>query len=157
MKVPTIMIANGTGVAPFLGFLEHRRLLRVAQPTTELGRCWLFYGHRYRSAMQPHLSKCLDAAKEDRVLDELKLAFSRDDVQANDGLEGNADAKYVQDAVFNCRIEFGDILVQPNCKVFVCGGRNMARDVEAMISKCGMEAVLNEKKGSGMYVVDVWT
>lgn len=156
VKAPTIMIANGTGVAPFLGFLEHRRRLRRTQTTTELGQCWLFYGHRYQTAMQPYLGKYFDAAKGDGILDELSLACSRDE-QGN-GVEHNVLGKYVQDAVYKCCKKFAAFFAKPNCKVFVCGGRNMAGDVESMIS--GMEdakAVLNEKKDSGLYVVDVWT
>ena len=44
--LPVIMIGPGTGVAPFLGFLEHRRNQRQ-NGTAVPGKAWLFFGCRH--------------------------------------------------------------------------------------------------------------
>ena len=44
--VPMIMIGPGTGVAPFLGFLQHRHAQRAASPDASYGASWMFFGNR---------------------------------------------------------------------------------------------------------------
>lgn len=44
--LPIIMIGPGTGVAPFIGFLEHRRS-QHRNGTALPGKAWLFFGCRH--------------------------------------------------------------------------------------------------------------
>lgn len=48
VTVPVILIGPGTGVAPFIGFLDHRAAQRETQPDDQFGEVWLFYGCRHK-------------------------------------------------------------------------------------------------------------
>ncbi|MFD5122619.1 molybdopterin-dependent oxidoreductase [Streptomyces sp. NPDC058385] len=110
---PMIMVGPGTGVAPFVGFLEDRRVRGHTGPN------WLFFGEQrqatdfyYREELESHLAS--------GHLDRLDLAFSRD--QRN--------KVYVQDRMR----EHGPRLfqwLQDGAHFYVCGdaGR-MAKDVD---------------------------
>ncbi|MCK1795181.1 bifunctional nitrate reductase/sulfite reductase flavoprotein subunit alpha [Streptomyces sp. XM4193] len=70
-QTPMIMVGPGTGVAPFLGFLQERQALGHSAPN------WLFFGEQHEATDFYHrdrLVKLLD----DRVLTRLDTAFSRD-------------------------------------------------------------------------------
>ncbi|XP_019718727.1 methionine synthase reductase isoform X2 [Hippocampus comes] len=47
-SVPLIMVGPGTGVAPFIGFLQQREKERQRNPDALFGETWLFFGCRYR-------------------------------------------------------------------------------------------------------------
>lgn len=66
-----IMVGPGTGVAPFLGFLDERRA-RGHQ-----GRNWLFFGEQRRET-DFYYREELDALQRDGTLGRLDVAFSRD-------------------------------------------------------------------------------
>ncbi|MER5812366.1 bifunctional nitrate reductase/sulfite reductase flavoprotein subunit alpha [Streptomyces sp. NPDC002033] len=110
---PAIMIGPGTGVAPFIGFLEDRR----ARGHT--GANWLFFGEQ-RAATDFYYREDLEAFLASGHLDRLDVAFSRD--QRN--------KVYVQDRMR----EHGPRLwrwLQDGAHLYVCGdaGR-MAKDVD---------------------------
>ena len=79
-SAPAVMIGPGTGVAPFLGFLDERRA------RGHDGRNWLFFGEQ-RRATDHYYERELAAFRADGALDHLDLAFSRD----------QRDKVYVQD------------------------------------------------------------
>ncbi|MFF8806341.1 molybdopterin-dependent oxidoreductase [Streptomyces omiyaensis] len=68
---PLIMVGPGTGVAPFVGFLEDR----LARGHT--GRNWLFFGEQ-REATDFYYREELEAHRAAGHLDRLDTAFSRD-------------------------------------------------------------------------------
>ncbi|QTD96565.1 bifunctional nitrate reductase/sulfite reductase flavoprotein subunit alpha [Streptomyces cyanogenus] len=110
---PMIMVGPGTGVAPFIGFLEDR----LARGHT--GANWLFFGEQ-RQATDFYHREELEAYRASGHLDRLDLAFSRD--QRN--------KIYVQDRMR----EHGPRLWQwlrDGAHFYVCGdaGR-MAKDVD---------------------------
>ncbi|MEU1010348.1 bifunctional nitrate reductase/sulfite reductase flavoprotein subunit alpha [Streptomyces sp. NPDC005890] len=110
---PMIMVGPGTGVAPFIGFLEDR----LARGHT--GPNWLFFGEQ-RQATDFYYREELEAYRASGHLDRLDLAFSRD--QRN--------KVYVQDRMR----EHGPRLWQwlrDGAHFYVCGdaGR-MAKDVD---------------------------
>ncbi|MGW5636720.1 molybdopterin-dependent oxidoreductase [Streptomyces sp. NPDC003832] len=110
---PMIMVGPGTGVAPFVGFLEDR----LARGHT--GPNWLFFGEQ-RQATDFYYREDLRAHLASGHLDRLDLAFSRD--QRN--------KVYVQDRMR----EHGPRLwqwLQDGAHFYVCGdaGR-MAKDVD---------------------------
>lgn len=110
---PMIMVGPGTGVAPFIGFLEDR------QARGHTGPNWLFFGEQ-REATDFYYREELEAHLASGHLDRLDVAFSRD--QRN--------KTYVQDRMR----EHGPRLwrwLQDGAHFYVCGdaGR-MAKDVD---------------------------
>ncbi|MFI5707631.1 molybdopterin-dependent oxidoreductase [Kribbella sp. NPDC051620] len=111
--VPMVMIGPGTGVAPFLGFLDERRARGDRAPN------WLFFGEQHE-ATDFYYQEELTALQRDGVLTSIDLAFSRD--QRN--------KIYVQDRMR----EHGAKLwawLEDGAHVYVCGdATRMAKDVD---------------------------
>lgn len=110
---PMIMIGPGTGVAPFIGFLEQRRALGHRGPN------WLFFGEQHR-ATDFYYEDELTGFVADGTLDRLDTAFSRD----------QRAKVYVQDRMR----EHGPLLwswLQDGAHFYVCGDASrMAKDVD---------------------------
>ncbi|MFD5198766.1 molybdopterin-dependent oxidoreductase [Streptomyces sp. NPDC058375] len=110
---PTIMVGPGTGVAPFLGFLEERRALGHS------GANWLFFGEQHH-ATDFYYRDELDALSRSGTLTRLDTAFSRD----------QRAKVYVQDRMR----EHGAQLwswIRDGAHLYVCGDASrMAKDVD---------------------------
>ncbi|MEU1279781.1 bifunctional nitrate reductase/sulfite reductase flavoprotein subunit alpha [Streptomyces sp. NPDC005805] len=110
---PLVMVGPGTGVAPFIGFLEDR----LARGHT--GRNWLFFGEQ-REATDFYYREELGAHLASGHLDRLDTAFSRD----------QRAKVYVQDRMR----EHGAALwswLRDGAHVAVCGdAARMAKDVD---------------------------
>ncbi|XP_023401139.1 methionine synthase reductase isoform X1 [Loxodonta africana] len=161
--VPVIMVGPGTGVAPFIGFLQHREKLQEQHPDRIFGAMWLFFGCRHKDRdylFRDELRRFLKHG----VLTHLKVSFSRD---APVG-EETAPAKYVQDNLRLHAKQVARILLQENGSIYVCGdAKNMAKDVndtlvEIISKEAGVEkleamktlAALKEEK---RYLQDIWS
>ncbi|MFF2701520.1 molybdopterin-dependent oxidoreductase [Streptomyces cyaneofuscatus] len=125
---PMVMVGPGTGVAPFVGFLEERRARGHTGPN------WLFFGEQ-RRATDFYYREELAAYRASGHLDRLDLAFSRD--QRN--------KVYVQDRMR----EHGPRLwqwLQDGAHFYVCGDASrMAKDVDQalkdiVVTHGGMDA-----------------
>ncbi|PWK31244.1 molybdopterin-dependent oxidoreductase iron-sulfur protein [Actinoplanes xinjiangensis] len=112
-NTPMIMVGPGTGIAPFLGFLQER------QVTGAPGGNWLFFGEQ-RSTTDFYYAEELEALRADGILSRLDVAFSRD----------QRSKIYVQDRMR----EKGAMLwawLQAGAHFYVCGDASrMARDVD---------------------------
>ncbi|MER8187157.1 molybdopterin-dependent oxidoreductase [Kitasatospora sp. NPDC094015] len=110
---PMIMVGPGTGIAPFIGFLEER------QARGHTGPNWLFFGEQ-RAATDFYYREELTAFRASGHLDRLDLAFSRD----------QRSKVYVQDRMREHGARLWDRL-RDGAHFYVCGdaGR-MARDVD---------------------------
>jgi methionine synthase reductase len=155
-----IMIGPGTGVAPFLGFLQFRQqfLKETGAASQETGEAWLFTGCRYEkknNLFDKQIRTYLDSG----VLNTHSAAFSRDP---------GSQFKYVQDAIVGHKEKFIKLLVSEQTKLYVCGeGKHMLPGIEATIIKC-LESVNNHSsdeaatamvvamKKEGRYIEDVW-
>ena len=114
--VPMIMVGPGTGVAPFRGFLQERRALGHS------GRNWLFFGERY-SATDFYYRDELNGLRDDGLLTELTLAFSRD----------QRHKLYVQDRLREQAARVWSWL-DDGAHFYVCGdATRMAKDVDAAL------------------------
>ncbi|MEU6114146.1 bifunctional nitrate reductase/sulfite reductase flavoprotein subunit alpha [Streptomyces sp. NPDC047117] len=110
---PAVMVGPGTGIAPFIGFLEERRARGHRAPN------WLFFGEQHR-ATDFYYEQELSAFLAEGTLTRLDTAFSRDER-----------AKvYVQDRMR----EDGPLLWSWLCDgahFYVCGDASrMAKDVD---------------------------
>jgi len=112
-SVPVIMIGPGTGIAPFLGFLQQR------QAAGATGRNWLFFGHQRRDTDFFYEDEFV-ALKTKNVLTRLSLAWSRD----------GEEKFYVQDRMRQVGRDLWAWLAD-GAQIYVCGdAKRMARDVE---------------------------
>ncbi|MGJ5799883.1 molybdopterin-dependent oxidoreductase [Streptomyces europaeiscabiei] len=110
---PMIMVGPGTGVAPFVGFLQERRALGHRAPN------WLFFGEQHR-ATDFYYQEELTALQESGVLSRLDTAFSRD----------QRAKVYVQDRMREHGPELWHWL-QDGARFYVCGDASrMAKDVD---------------------------
>ncbi len=113
----TIMIAAGTGVAPYRAFLQHR------SARADSGSNWLFSGNRHFHRDFLYQREWL-ALREQRVLHSVSPAFSRD--STNRG--------YVQDRLLESSCRVYDWL-EEGAHMYICGGAAMASGVEAALHK----------------------
>jgi sulfite reductase (NADPH) flavoprotein alpha-component len=123
---PMVMIGPGTGVAPFRAFLQER------QARGARGRNWLFFGDQRRDYDFLYGEE-LNRFRGDGLLNELDLAFSRDQPQR----------VYVQQRM---RERARDLWgwIEDGAHIFVCGAVAMARDVDAAIA-----AIIARQGGMG--------
>jgi sulfite reductase (NADPH) flavoprotein alpha-component len=147
-EAPLIMIGPGTGIAPYLGFMQER----IASGAT--GPHWLFFGERTRTGEYYYREYWEELVHQNRL--KLDIAFSRD----------QKEKVYVQHRMLEngaelyCWIEKGAYL-------YVCGdAKRMAKDVEEALltifqSHGTMErekalAFLSALRKEGRYLRDVY-
>ncbi|KAJ7362924.1 cytochrome P450 [Mycena albidolilacea] len=76
-QIPVIMVAAGTGISPFLGFLEHRRTQGIkVQENVGQAPFRLFYGTSYHD--MPHLRRLIQTYVEDETV-LVEAAYSEED------------------------------------------------------------------------------
>ncbi|NWS73247.1 MTRR reductase, partial [Crotophaga sulcirostris] len=160
-SVPIIMVGPGTGISPFIGFLQHRQKLREEHTDWEFGETWVFFGCRHQD--RDYLFKQLRSFLENGTLTHLKVCFSRDSSTAE-----VAPPKYVQDVIRLYAKDVARILLKERGYFYVCGDKKgMADGVsDAVVDILSMEmevdrleamkilATLREAK---RYLQDVWS
>ncbi|KAK5265710.1 hypothetical protein LTR99_008848 [Exophiala xenobiotica] len=119
-STPLILIAAGTGIAPFRAFLQERA--RLASLNKPVGRMVLFFGCRHpeKDLLYKEELQQLQAALADKL--DIVYAFSRV------GGEG-AKKKYVQDRVDERRDSLVGFLLEEDAALYICGSAVMAREV----------------------------
>ena len=110
-----IMVGPGTGIAPFVAFLQER----VAKEAK--GANWLFFGERNRSQDFFYEDFLQDLVSKDLLL--LDLAFSRDQEHKI----------YVQDRMYERAADLWQWL-ESGAHLYVCGdAKHMAKDVDSTL------------------------
>jgi len=122
---PVMMIAAGSGIAPFPGFIAERKASGRAGPA------WLLFGNRHREGDFLWRAR-FEAALADGALSRLDTAFSRD----------GAGRPHVQDRLAAAGEAVLSWMLDKQAIIYVCGGRAMARGVEEALA-----GVLVEKGG----------
>ncbi|MEM1386675.1 MAG: flavodoxin domain-containing protein [Pseudomonadota bacterium] len=146
---PMIMVGPGTGIAPFIAFLQER------QETGAIGDAWLFFGDRQRACDHVYEAE-LQAFQEAGVLTRLDLAFSRDQ-----------DEKiYVQDRM-RAASKHVFAALEAGAYVYLCGdAKAMAPAVdqtlhdivakEGGLSPEGAITYITDMRRGGRYLKDVY-
>ncbi|MFT4863319.1 MAG: cytochrome P450/NADPH-cytochrome P450 reductase [Pseudohongiellaceae bacterium] len=150
--VPILMVGPGTGVAPFIGFIQERKALKDQAVT--LGDAHLFFGCRHPDQDFIYRTE-LELAQADNLV-QLHTAFSR----------LTEERVYVQDSI---KKNWSAIwpLLQSNAVIYICGdGAMMEPDVRNTLIQLYMEetnvpqqqgqAWLEQLGREGRYVLDVW-
>uniref|UniRef100_A0A8I3MRS6 NADPH--cytochrome P450 reductase n=1 Tax=Canis lupus familiaris TaxID=9615 RepID=A0A8I3MRS6_CANLF len=180
---PVIMVGPGTGVAPFIGFIQERAWLR--QQGKEVGETLLYYGCR-RSDEDYLYREELAQFHQDGSLTQLNVAFSREQPHKvrprGRGREPGLAAMgplltgslppppqvYVQHLLKRDKEHLWQLIHEAGAHIYVCGdARNMARDVQNtfydIVAEVGAmehaQAVDYIKKlmTKGRYSLDVWS
>lgn len=160
--VPIVMVGPGTGIAPFIGFLQHREKLQEQYPEGHFGVTWLFFGCRHKDRDYLFRDELRHFQKLG-ILTYLKVSFSREAPGQGEG----APVKYVQDNLLLHGKQMAQALLQEQGHLYVCGdAKNMAKDVndtlvEIITKEAGVEkleamkilATLREEK---RYLQDIW-
>ncbi len=155
LRVPVIMVAPGTGVAPFRAFCQH--IEREKQKySSAFPECHLFFGCRNRH----HdflFGDELEHFQKSNVLRGLHIAASRED-------PGNV--VYVQHLVAHHGAFVADALLNRGGLMFVCGdAQSMAPAMEKTVLETFVQtgltpeaatAALKAVKDANRYCVDVW-
>ncbi|XP_078580373.1 methionine synthase reductase-like isoform X1 [Branchiostoma floridae x Branchiostoma japonicum] len=163
LSVPIIMVGPGTGVAPFVGFLQHREKQRALSPDAVCGPSWLFYGCRHRDRDYLYREE-LERLAAAGVLDHLVVCFSREDMET----DGAPPARYVQDNLYHHGDDVGRMLLDEGAVLYVCGdAKNMAKDVNEVITQivqkykgCTIQEARNtvfQLRQDRHYIEDIWT
>ncbi|ORX62182.1 riboflavin synthase domain-like protein [Hesseltinella vesiculosa] len=169
-KRPLLLIGPGTGVAPLLGFAQHRqaqRLLRQSMggvglhPNLDIlqdfGPIHLYDGCRDRSKdyLFPDEFQTL---VNDRTITKLNLAISREDP---------ANKTYVQDLLRQHAADLYDFIVNQDAAIYICGdAKGMAKGVndafvDILVKHEQLDVVqanqrLVEWMSNGKYLRDLW-
>jgi len=104
-STPIIMVGPGTGVAPFRAFLRERAAVSLKSKN------WLFFGHQHEKTDFLYEDE-MKAALEEGILDELSLAWSRD----------QEEKVYVQDLIREQSHELWK-WIRHGAYVYVCGDK----------------------------------
>lgn len=151
---PIIMVAAGTGVAPFRAFIQER--VQVKDSGREVGKMLLFFGCQHPGV--DHIYDSEFHEFQERLRDELVIinAFSRVTAQSK---------VYVQHKIMEHGQEVME-LIDDGANLYVCGRTDMAREVaksaralRVKTSGCTTseaEAWINGMKKTKKWQEDVW-
>lgn len=118
-KTPIVMLANGSGIAPFRGFIQERAML-MHEGNKVLAPALLIAGCRRRGRDQLYAEEFAEWAKLGAV--DVRWVFSQDD---------HGGVRYVQD-LFSKDFE-GEILPfwEKDARFYICGSKGLAQGVGA--------------------------
>lgn len=142
-KSPMILFATGTGVAPYIGFLQELEI-RKSQGK-DVNKAVLLFGSKNKNYDFIYEKEISDWDKEN-VIEKLYLAFSRD--QEN--------KFYIQNVFADNFEEMKDYLNNEKCFVYVCGGVSMGqslhKELERNLGKDFMQNLEKEQR----YIKEFW-
>eukprot|EP01119_Soliformovum_irregulare_P023446 TRINITY_DN8178_c0_g1_i1.p1 TRINITY_DN8178_c0_g1~~TRINITY_DN8178_c0_g1_i1.p1 ORF type:complete len:458 (-),score=71.00 TRINITY_DN8178_c0_g1_i1:23-1396(-) len=153
-EIPLILIGSGTGVAPFRGFIQHRKAEMESGKKT--GAMWLIFGCRhsdrdyiYRDEWESYVSQGVPLR--------VSALFSRE----------NPGKGYVQHEIIERGEEFADLVLNKNASVFVCGDasgmmKGVSEAIIEVLKKYGKMSpeetkdYIAQMAKDNRYLMDVW-
>lgn len=151
---PIIMIGPGTGIAPMRALLQERSYqMKVLKQ--RVGSNILFFGCKRRD-LDFLYEEELNAFKEDGILTELHLAFSRE----------QSEKVYVQHLLAQNGRDIWKYIDDQGAYVYVCGGVKMGQDVQEVLRRIvsdngdlttpDAKAYLDKLASCGRFVQELW-
>ena len=123
---PIIMVGAGTGIAPFIGFMQQR------SQTDQTNQNYLFFGETNRKTSFLFEEQLLNWQQKDQL--QLFTAFSRD----------QAEKMYVQDLLRQKKVQLAS-LIKEGAIVYLCGSQTrVAEGVEVLFNEMASEGLLGE-------------
>lgn len=169
---PLMLVAAGTGIAPFRAFLQERaRLAAIHRDQGKpIGRILLFFGCRHPDLDLLYKDELGELQQNSALKGYLEIvyAFSRYQQETNHEAEHQGQKKrtYVQDKIARRSTDVVSLLIHEDAALYICGSASMARDVgtqvaEALKRERGMDdAALrrwrDERKRVKRWQEDVW-
>ncbi|XP_028855638.1 NADPH--cytochrome P450 reductase-like isoform X1 [Denticeps clupeoides] len=152
---PVIMVGPGTGIAPFMGFIQERGWLK--EQGKDVGETTMYFGCRHKAEDFLYQEE-LENFEKTGVLTKLNVAFSRD----------QAHKIYVQHILKKNKEELWRQIHTDNAHIYICGdARNMARDVQNAFYEIAEELggmtrtqatdYIKKLMTKGRYSQDVWS
>ncbi|KUI71998.1 hypothetical protein VM1G_07646 [Cytospora mali] len=138
-KTPVVMMANGSGIAPFRGFVQERATL-ISEGGKELAPAMLFVGCRRPDRDQLYKEEFEEWARLGAV--DLRWVFSRE----------GGECKYVQDRMLKDHEDI-DRLWNEGARFYICGSKGLAQGIGSVARKLIMEGA--RKKGEDYTVEEV--
>ncbi|XDV47338.1 hypothetical protein PO909_017004 [Leuciscus waleckii] len=163
-SVPVVMVGPGTGVAPFIGFLQQREKEHEMNQEATFGETWLFFGCRHKDKDFLFREE-LERFVHNGTLSHLIACFSRDEPDAAGTVNRPT---YVQHNLLLHAKNVASILLKDKGCLYVCGdAKNMAKDVnDTLLEIIGNELQLDKldamKIVAGLreekrYLQDIWS
>ncbi|XP_058455694.1 methionine synthase reductase-like [Malaya genurostris] len=151
-----ILIGVGTGIAPYLSFLEKRKEA-INHSRNRDSKAWLVVGFRYERTSYLCREE-IEQYLKSTVLTNLSVAFSRDHMSKH---------RYVQDQLEANKEQLAKILVNPLSKLYICGdGKKMIPQIKnkiidilsdvLSISEEQSKTIVAELKANLRYIEDIW-
>ncbi|ALC47717.1 CG14882 [Drosophila busckii] len=148
-----ILIAVGTGVAPFLGFLAHK----AQNHELATGLTWLYMGAKTPQAI-PKLDKLFEW-HETGLIQCLNICTSRDSTEGG--------PKYVHELLEEDAETLVNFLLDPKTVLYVCAdGAKISKSISQSLSSCLQQALelneteaaqeIQEMRTKGKYREDLW-
>ncbi|KAJ5811849.1 hypothetical protein N7474_008150 [Penicillium riverlandense] len=143
-EIPILMIAAGSGIAPFRGFVQER--MALSRRGESVGKMILFYGSRSK---EDCLYSDVWSEAENMGILETRFVFSSQLV--------NGEKFYVQHKLLEHAESTKQLIENGNGSVYICGSANMANAVKTSLGMllCDSGAI-KQLKESKRLQEDVW-